>query len=65
MKFYLLKIRLDSGGYDRTGQYWGVGAALYQYVANSDDVSGHLRATTRDGAKSEVMTRHPGARFFR
>lgn len=64
-KFSLMKVRLDSGGYDVAGRYWGVGAALYFYQSEDYAISGHLRAVSRDAARSEVMTRHPGARFFR
>lgn len=31
--FTLRRIRLNNGGYDRGGAYWGVGAPLYWYCA--------------------------------
>lgn len=29
-RFYLRRVRLNSGGYDDFGSYWGCGAPLYQ-----------------------------------
>lgn len=67
-RIYLRKIRLDSGGYDSGGAYWGHGGALYQ--AFTDD--GALYRTYRDysrnpreSIKAEIATHFPGARFCR
>ncbi len=66
-RFYLRRIRLDSGGYDNGGAYWGHGAPLW--YAETESVDGEafffIRATDRAAAKTEVLRRYPGARFFR
>lgn len=64
-KFYLQRVRLDSGGYDSGGAYWGVGVPLYWATCESGSIDFFLRAASRDDAKAEVIQRHPGARFYR
>jgi hypothetical protein len=43
------EVRLDRGGYDRTGRYWGVGARLYVAVDESG-TERHQRALSRASA---------------
>jgi hypothetical protein len=62
MKFYLGRVRLNSGGYDSGGAYWGHGAPLYW--AQSDDVSWFLRGS-RDSCKAQILARYPLATFYR
>lgn len=53
-KVRLFKVRLDTGGYDDGGAYWGVnlpGHALY--CADSDDYRDFVRALNR----AEAMTK--------
>jgi len=64
-RFYLHRIRLNQGGYDCLGRYWGTGAPLYMFAREDDAHSGYLRAATREDAKAQVRDAHPGARFFR
>lgn len=64
-KFYLQRVALDSGGYDRGGAYWGLGCPLYYFEECEGDASGFLRAPTRQEAKAQVLESYPGARFFR
>ena len=64
-RFYLSRLRLNSGGYDTSGCYWGLGPPLYQYQTEDGSSSGTCRARTRDGAKQKVCERFPTARFFR
>jgi hypothetical protein len=64
-KFRLERVRLDSGGYEPGGTYWGIGAPLYCYTADDGDVCGHLRAESREDAKRQVGEKYPGARFYR
>lgn len=64
----LRRVRLDSGGYDRGGAYWGIntrGAILYYFEGPITDISGYVRAADREDAKVEVRKLHPNARFFR
>jgi hypothetical protein len=63
--FHLLRVRLDSGGYDSGGAYWGHGEPLYYYEGPISDISGYVRGRTRDAAKSAVRAKHPLARFYR
>ncbi|MEH3064918.1 MAG: hypothetical protein PGN33_19990 [Methylobacterium radiotolerans] len=63
--FCLVRVRLDRGGYDRGGAYWGLGAPLYEFTGPVTDISGFVRGRTREEAKAEVRKLHPAARFFR
>lgn len=72
-KFYLVRLPLDSGGYDQGGVYWGVGTPLWRYEAadlvytpgNLALPSGFLRAASRAAAKAELRDLYPNCRFFR
>ena len=49
-KMWLSKVRLDSGGYDSGGAYWGHGAQLWRATTpDGDDF--FERASTREAAK--------------
>jgi hypothetical protein len=70
LKFRLERIRLDSGGYDRGGAYWGIDLPLYR--AEGDDAQPgfyptieHLRADNREHAKEKLRAMYPKARFYR
>lgn len=55
VKFILRRLYLNSGGYDSSGSYFGIGAPLYQYWdEDTGDISGTLRAYSRDTAKREI-----------
>jgi len=68
-KLVLRKIRLNDGGYDRLGTYFGhadSGAHVWWYAAVGDEkVEGCLRALTRKAAREKVLKMYPNARFFR
>lgn len=53
-RFYLRRRKLNAGGYDSTGQYWGVGAPLWDYETRDGAVCGQLRADDRAHAKERV-----------
>lgn len=63
--FHLVRIPLNSGGYDRGGAYWGHGEPLYGFVGPVTDIRGFVRAKSREAAKAAVREIHPHARFFR
>lgn len=63
-RFYLRRVRLNGGGYDSGGAYWGGGEPLWRYESEDGAVSDHIRAPNRDAARAEVRKAHPGARFF-
>lgn len=74
-KFRLFKVRLDSGGYDDGGAYWGLGEPLYcadsepmadefgEYMGS--DARHFIRAKSREHAKLKVLNDYPKARFYR
>ncbi len=62
-KLSLQRVRLDSGGYDPGGAYWGGGYGtlpLYRAENEEGDVR-YFRAANRDAAKAFF----PKARFYR
>lgn len=64
MKFRLNKVRLNRGGYDRTGYYWGVGLPLWEYEDENGTVR-QLRAADRFVAKKLITNWYPNATFYR
>jgi len=69
--FTLRQIRLNSGGYDSGGAYWGRHQRLYWWSVEikegetRDECSGFFRAPNREAAKAHIKELHPLARFFR
>lgn len=69
--FTLQQVRLDNGGYDQGGAYWGHHQRLYWWSVTitegdaTDECSGYFRAPSRTAAKSHILELHPLARFFR
>jgi hypothetical protein len=64
-KMVLRRIRLDRGGYDSNGTYFGVGMPLYWYADEGGSVDDVLRAPDRASAKAEILKKYPKARFYR
>jgi hypothetical protein len=58
-KFYAERVKLDRGGYDSRGRYWGVGAPLYlvEQVTDSGSYENarHVRAKTAAEAKHKAF----------
>lgn len=79
VKLHLIRVRLDSGGYDNGGAYWGLGEPLYltysdeEYpskvgaypMGRSERVWYFLRASNRNEAKELVRAELPNAKFYR
>ncbi len=67
LKFSVTETRLNNGGYDRTGRYYGIGRRLYFAVAEDgkDDTEMEFRAADRDEALEVVKARYPNATFYR
>ena len=61
----LQRIRLNSGGYDAGGVYWGLGEPLYWFCNYEGDVTGYIRASSRNAAKAQICADYPAARFYR
>jgi len=66
LKLRLCHVPLNSGGYDRLGTYFGLGAPLYWYASDDGRVDAMLRASDgRGGARAKIREFYPNARFFR
>lgn len=59
------RVRLDSGGYDVNGTYFGAGNPLYWYASNDGTIDGVLRAQSRTEARMRVLAMYPKARVRR
>ena len=64
-KLFLRRVRLNSGGYDCNGTYFGLGDPLYWAADADGTVDFMTRATDREDAKTAVLQLLPNARFFR
>ena len=64
----LFRVRLDQGGYDRGGHYWGTGQALY-CATDCEDFRTFTRAPSREAARRTVAAlpefRTTPATFYR
>ena len=63
-RFYLRKVRLNNGGYDSGGAYWGVDEPLYRYESVDGEANGFLRARSREAAIAAIREEYPAASFF-
>lgn len=64
-KLYLRRVRLNNGGYDRNGTYFGVGKPLYWCADADGTVDFVVRVWDREGAKRAALVEYPRARFYR
>ena len=67
-KLHLQYVPFIDGAYDQGGAYWGTPANLWVAWGYDEDeclVEFYTRASTRDGAKSNVLEHSPDARFYR
>ncbi len=66
-KLHLTRKRLNSGGYDENGRYFGRGEPLYFFNGSSPQTSifGHLRASSRTAAKAKLLAKCPLLKFAR
>ena len=61
---HLTHVRLDRGGYDATGAYWGHGQRIYAIWDDGGLIYWTTRAKSRDAAKAEFRLDHPNAWFY-
>ncbi len=61
----LQHIRLNNGGYDSGGAYWGLGQPLYWAGSDNGAVDLWFRASDRAAAKAHVLASFPNASFYR
>lgn len=52
-KLSLQRVRIDCGGYDAGGAYWGLGQPLY-VATDGDGIEVFVRAPDREAAKTAV-----------
>lgn len=64
-RIYVRQVRLDSGGYDCNGTYFGHGSPLYWYADADNTIDGVLRASNRSVARDEVLEMYPNAKIKR
>lgn len=64
IKFYLRKHRLNNGGYDSSGFYWGAGPLFY-YESTDGNHTGYIRGIDRAEAKTKLTEKFPTAEFFK
>ncbi len=62
-KISLQRVRLDSGGYDKGGAYWGTGTPLW-YAEDQDGNNKYFRAPTREAAKDKLIKECKGITSF-
>ncbi len=65
IKIHFQRIRLNKGGYDSGGTYYGVGQPVYRYESECGTETGTLRADGRDHAKLKIRSRIPNVIFPR
>ena len=67
MKVTLQRVRLNQGGYDASGSYWGAGCPLFWFSFEDayGEVSDHVRAYDRADAKAAIRLKFPKAKFYR
>lgn len=61
----LRRVRLDSGGYDSNGTYFGIGQPLFWCASNDGTVDMTFRAANRNEAKSIMLRKCHQAKFYR
>lgn len=68
-KMVLVRVRVDNGGYDKNGTYFGDGGrfSVYWFASADEDqsIEGTLWAASREEAKRHVREMYPNARFYR
>lgn len=61
IKFTLRRVRLNRGGYDSHGYYWGIGSPLFTAAGDIADMHEvlHFRASDRRAAKALLVSQYP------
>ena len=63
IKLYLQKLRINKGGYDDHGVYYGVGRPVYTYYSDNEPITGEVRAIDREDAKCLIEEKYPNKEF--
>lgn len=64
-KIFLRKIRLNQGGYDANGTYFGTGDPLYWFADSEGLIDRMTRAKSRAEARAHVLREYPKAKVRR
>lgn len=67
-KFTLQKVRIDSGGYDSGGAYWGrrmSGWSLYWAMNENETIERFFDAKSREHAREIIRREFPNCTFYR
>ena len=64
IKLRLERMRLDSGGYDSGGAYWGGPSTMWVAHHEEEGYEFFVRAPDREAAKAKVRERLPLASFW-
>jgi hypothetical protein len=64
-KVSLRRVRINSGGYDDSGYYWGIGQRLYHAAFEDGQSDLYFRADNREDAKLAVLANRPDSVFYR
>ena len=59
----LFRVRINSGGYDDGGAYWGLGEPLWCCMQRDHDFQVFFRARSRRAAAEYVAAKYPGLRL--
>lgn len=62
---HLNRVRLNAGGYDPGGAYWGLGKPIYEAWDDGGKAFITTRASRRDEAKADIRESLPLAKFYR
>jgi hypothetical protein len=65
IKFGCKRVKLNNGGYDSAGCYWGNGSPLYCAMAEDGSETYYVRALTRNIAKRTLESDYSGIKFLR
>lgn len=61
----LRQVRLDDGGYDPNGTYFGTGEPLFWFANDEGTIDEMTRACNFDGARAKVLAQYPVATIER
>lgn len=61
----LVRVKLNRGGYDSRGEYFGVGAPLWSASDDNGEFYEMFRAANRKAARQMLLDEFPNMRFYR
>ena len=64
-KLTIKRTKIDSGGYDKNGTYFGIGNPLFWVSDDDGDVDYMIRAYDREEARNKVLGKYPKAKVAR